>query len=1442
MSQTTLTNSPYHNSSLFSGYYLDERIDDLEGWDCDPNAQDAFEKLQHLWELEGELLPGYKEDELLDSWIDEVLDILGFGTQSETTVPGGGGYNDRLLFDSEETRREAAKRALDGDNDAMYGKASAVLEAKQWNADFNSKLDEQRSYRDASHQIKYYLERTPERLQWGILTDGKKWRLYGTKDYATEIYYEVDLPELLESGDLRDFKYFYAFFRPEAFHETAGTTFLDTVWNESETAAQELGEDLQDNVFTALRVLGEGFIHTNDLDIDPDDEDARQELKEQSLVLLYRLMFVLYAESRGLINPDDPRAQAEFDENFSLDQVRLDIHERVTSGDSYDDYSGYATQIWGQLEDLFRLIDEGEDDLGIPPYNGGLFDADDHVFLAENEVADRYIAEVIHRLGTTADEDDNPVLADYADLDTRHLGSIYEGLLEHEFRIAPEQYAAVAENSGQVWKPATEVSVAEAVETVNKGDLYVVNDEGERKATGAYYTPDYVVSYIVEETIDPLLDEIRTELEADGLDPSDQAYFARFYSEVLDLKIVDPAMGSAHFLTSATAYLTEQVMEIVREQEKQGRDEQALRRTIAKECIYGVDINGMAVELGKLSMWLETLAADQPLAFLDHHLKAGNSLIGSDVTKVLSDDTQKEDGQLTLTQVAARARRQTLDHVMDLMGELLDIDNETLADIKSMEQIYDEIRSDALYQRLFEIANVYTAEQFGLDVPRDEDNSGNEDVYRMMAKAIEDSEEWAEIRQQDWFRTAQEMADDEDFFHWELEFPEVFFDEDGEKLAGAGFDAVVGNPPYAPIQRMREEDTSYYNQQYQSASGNYDLYVLFTEKGTDLIEDSGQFGFIIPNKLFQVDYGESLRENLATNNLVSGVVDFGSNQVFAESATTYTTLLFLQGDERETPFEYWKLRDGSDPASISQLQESDQWLKNTFRNDDLSESVWAFQPEEISSIIDQAKDCSITLGQLASGISRGTSSGRDKVFELEVEGETEQDLSCTSKAEDNAFTIESDAVRRPIHSTDFEKHAFLGTEKKRLIWPYDSEYNLLSENEFKSSYPNTWEYLNRHRESLESRADFSKWYGYSAPRNLEVHDSAEILIPLLADGPSFSKYPEPQSDYILMASGGFSISLEEESNYSKDYVLSLINSRLLFLCLQSISNVFRGGYITCTKQYFQQLPIRTIEFETPDAKRTELVENAIEIFSKDGKSESEIRGLVREHLSGEEQYTDVVHDILSYLTGQTSDYRSQRNACNLSLRDHLGTYSDGQTLADVGLAQPPEGSANSILQETTEQKPNLRTGRAEVNRESNTVEIRLTARYKPDDEDAYETDQWGYTETEPLPALRITDLTDAEADLIESFVPMAVDEANGFADFRETATQTNSLVDRLRALTLPAIKDVQQGLESYIEAKERADELEKKIDQTDELIDDIVYELYGLTDEDIEIVEEEVGK
>lgn len=1373
MSQATLSTEPYLNSNLFSGYYLDNRIDELEAWDCDEQAQEAFDELQELWDLEQDLVTSYKEDELLDSWIDEVLDVLGFGTLSETTLPNSGGYNDRLLFESDEKRRDAAMMKKDGNATGMYSLSSAVLEAKQWNADFTRRFNEDRSYRDASHQIKYYLERTPERLQWGILTDGRKWRLYGTKDYATETYYEVDLPELLVSGDLEAFKYFYVFFQPSAFRETAGTSFLDTVWNESETAAQELGEDLQDNVFTALRVLGEGFVETNDLDIDPEDEKEREKLKEQSLVLLYRLMFVLYAESRHLISPDDPDAKDDYRENFSLDQLRLEIHERIESGDTFEDFSEFSTSMWSRLRDLFRLVDTGQESLGIPPYNGGLFDDDKHEFLADHQVSDRYVAEVIYRLGTTETSEGSFVLADYADLDTRHLGTIYEGLLEHEFRIAPEQYAAVSADGGQVWKPATEVSVADAVETVERGELYVVNDDGERKATGAYYTPDYVVTYIVEETVDPLLDEIDSDLQDDGLEPSDREYFMRFWQRVQQLKVLDPAMGSGHFLTKATGYLTEQVMKVVREQELQSYDEQEFRRDIAKECIYGVDINGMAVELAKLSMWLETLATDQPLAFLDHHMKTGNSLVGSDITEVLSNGAEENGGQLTLVQAFAKVRERTLEHVMDLMADLLAIENKKLEEIKSMEAIYDEIRADPLYQRLFEMANVHTAERFDLKVP--------EDAYELMAQAIEDESEWAEIQEKDWFKTAQAMADDEDFFHWELEFPEVFFGGDGGKLEDAGFDAVVGNPPY-----VRQEQLSvakpFFSNRYSTFDSAADLYVYFIERCYETLREQGSLGYIVSNKFIHAEYGEELRSLLSTHTEIRQAIDFHSLPVFGSSVSAYPLILIF---DKGTPPESTQTLVAKVPSlNFDDLAAQVDGVSYEVPQDSFSEGNWRIQDPEISRTINRLVSNSDKLsGYLDIELRRGILTGLNDAFilgESELAGldpDTEHLYSLLKGRDIARYRVKYNnrhVIAIPSGWTKQKSGAT--TEEEAWEW-------------FKTEYPKLADHLSNYKSKAISRHDRGEcWWELRPCDYYKELENPKIVYPVIAKGPNFAM--DLQGHYI-----NDKLYAIPKEDYS---LLAVLNSTLTQFWVQAELSGLRGGYQEFRAVHVEKIPINTSIDE--NERLAELAEDAV-------------------------------------------IWRNKKESLNLSLLDHLGSYTDGKPLAKIGFLQPPENAADSILNETAEQKPNLRVGHAEVVHESPTsVEIRLTARYKPEDEEGHETDQWGYTETDPLPALRISDLTETEVDLIEAFVPVAVDEAGGFANFRETATKTNSLIDRLRSLTLPRVDDVEAGLADYIETKARAEELEAKIERTDGLIDEIVYELYGLTDEEIAIVEEAVGK
>lgn len=1395
MSQSTLPPTPYTNSSLFSGYYLAERVADLDEWDCDGEAVEAFEDLRDLYDEERDLLSTYNEDMLIDAWIDEVVEVLGFDKISETALPDGGGYVDGLLFGSTEDRRTAVSAKQGGNQATMYERASALVEAKQWDADFEGRFHEGRNYRDASHQIKYYLERTPDGVSWGVLTNGRKWRLYGTKDYETQTYYEVDLPELLETGNVEQFKYFYVFFRAAAFRETAGTTFLDEVWAESETAAQELGEDLQDNVFTALRVLGRGFVETNDLGIDPADEAARGELKEQSLVLLYRLMFILYAESRDLINPDDPDAKAEYVENFSLDKIRQEILDARESGETFDEaYSEYSTSLWSRLQNLFALIDEGEEDLGIPPYNGGLFDKSDHEFLAANEVSDRYLAEVIYRLSTTKSDDGEYVLADYADLDTRHLGTIYEGLLEHEFRIAPEQYAAVSEDGGQVWKPATEVSVADAVETVDEGGLYVVNDDGERKATGAYYTPDYVVTYIVEETVGPLVDDIEDELRADGLDPSDMEYFRRLWQSVKDLRVLDPAMGSGHFLTKATAYLTERVMSVVRELELQTFNEQEIRRGISKECIYGVDLNGMAVELAKLSMWLETLAADQPLAFLDHHLKAGNSLIGSDIEEIEeleSGDADTEEGQYQLGDFDIH-RRGTIEHLMEVYQEFLAIENENIEDVQAMKRKYREIEQDDLRQRLVSMANVHTAERFDLDVP-----SG---AYERMAGNLNDDAGWAKIETKDWFKTAQAMADDHDFLHWKLEFPEVFYGAEGEAREDGGFDAVVGNPPYIKIQNLKKanpEFVDYSMENFSSSGGRFDIYALFVEKGVELAHKSN-LGYILPNKFFESGGGEGLRELLQEAGALEGIVDFGKYQVF-EGVTTYTCILRLnQGSDS---FQYFEV--DSEPTDVDALRSIPS---SVIEIEELGSKNWALTGPKEREILDKMRVEGTEISEMLEYLSEGIVSGDNKVLFVEIVRRDTDYTRVRCELNDEEYVLESELVKPLLKGDDIHRYESPETDVG-VIYPYEikgGEHSLISEPRLKNEFPDTFAYLSEHKERLADRGTgnmrYNSWYALYRSREKQLFESQKLITPDICQKPEFMM---DDGGGVYLPDTGYGLVFEEEYEGYLVPFLAILNSKITWFYIYHTSPVLRGDFRRFKTSYLGPLPV-------PDLR--------------------------------ENVWKTELEDDLSNLANQRIAATKDLMQLNLELTEYLSFSSNGSSLNQTGLYQPPKNSGDNILAGTKEDYDSLRIGDARVTRTGdNTVAIEATARYKPENEADYETDRWGYTETGYLEAFRLTDLTERELDLIREFVPVAVDEAGGFANFRETATKTNSLINRLKKLTLPDPEAVADELDAYLEAKARAEELDEKIEQTDALIDEIVYELYGLTDEEIAIVEDAVA-
>ncbi len=1375
------------NRDLFSNYYLNEHLPETKAWDelTDDELREAKADIMELWDRERETAPKRNESQLEEKFIRPMFRKLGIPFEVEESTSRTQRRPDYGFFESEDAAREAFERREKGDD--FYKNAVAVADAKRWGRplDTRGSGEHERDFENPSYQIHVYLQETPAR--WAVLTDGRKWRLYySPTSHRLDSYYEIDLPTVLEEGDLEDFKYFYLFFRHDAFLEDAsGDCFLDDVYDESNVFARELGEDLQDNIYEAIKVLAEGFIKYPDSDLSEDDLDL---IHDSSLIYLYRLIFVLYAESEGrdLLDTNNEIYEA----SYSLNSLKQDIAEELDSPSSK--YRDWQNNLWDRLDELFKLIDQGSksrgiprEDLYIPAYNGGLFrtdpDEDDSAearFIANHQVGDAYLAEVIELL--TRSENGNgggKIFVDYSSLDVRHLGSIYEGLLEYKLHVADEQLA-VKDDNGEY------VSAEEDDEVVvEEGEIYLTTDSGERKATGSYYTPEYVVEYIVENTLGPLVENIRKDL-AGQTAHGEGGFAGEFADRIFELKVLDPAMGSGHFLTSAVDYLAR---EIIDAQEKQAaqegiqtvdeqRDINWARRQVAQRCIYGVDLNPLAVELAKVSLWLRTLAAEQPLAFLDHHLKTGNSLVGSDIETVLDNgdpDNGTDQGQLTLQESFDRTRRQSLKHVTDRFEDLLAIDNETLNDIKEMEAVYEEVRDDPLYQHLIALANVHTAEKFGLDVP--------DDAYKRMAEALQD-DSWESIEEQDWYRSAQVMAKNQHFFHWELEFPIAFYEQNGERKQDGGFDAVIGNPPY--VIEYDDEYKNYLEHNYDSFIRNNDQYTAFMQQGIQLCSNRGFFSFITPNTYLAGDYFDNLKKTITTETAIHQIVDFGIYKVFSDADVYCSIIVCEQCASQTEPQEVAvSLNEGPlennsriDYTTVS-ISPEDSWKPNHPIVTKCEEKA-EFTLGEIANV----KDVGFNYWTEGRGKTRGQGSIGDRVL-YSGERESEKDIPY-------------------IKGGDFDRYAEPSEPNNYLR--YDWEDQLDPEHDTFRFSP---EYL-KVNEKIVYRQTANK---IRATLDREGH---------LVD----------KTVHVVL--------LEENYKdvYSHEFILALLNSNLYNFVYMDMVNEVGRSFAQVKRYRIRQLPIRKIPLDNWNSFRSDL-------------SLEEYRKSLSEVTSNPFPSTpETVHELIIGTVNNIISWKNKYRGLNLNLLDYLGIPGDelpetkaGKTIEE--LQMPVAGVADTPMTGTTEDYEGLRIEKVSFADKDGRLVLSIDISYKIDEDDPRETDRWNRlaeSEFETYETMAFVGLSEVEKRLLCEFVPVAVEKAGGFAGFRRDATKTNSPLDRLKDLTLPSIDKVQTGLEQYIEVRERADKLEEKIQKSDQVIDKIVYDLYGLTDKEIKTVESTV--
>ncbi|MES2696342.1 MAG: N-6 DNA methylase [Verrucomicrobiota bacterium] len=626
------------------------------------------------------------------------------------------------------------------------------------------------------------------------------------------------------------------------------------------------------------------------------------------------------------------------------------------------------------------------------------------------------------------------------------VGSLYWPKSPYAFAVIP------ADILGHVY----EQFLGKVIHLTSDHKAHVEEKPEVRKAGGVYYTPTYIVRYIVEQTVGPLVQD-------------------KTPKQVEKLKVLDPACGSGSFLLGAYEFLLgwhldyylkndpaawakkkhPPLYETAPNAQGLGRGSgnwlltTAERKRILVNNLFGVDIDAQAVEVTKLSLLLKVLEGEarelqgkqldfhRVLPDLGNNIKCGNSLIGSDFYA---------------------------------QPDLPELDDEARLKINA--------------------------------------------------------------------------------FDWTHEFKPI--------MDAGGFNAVIGNPPYVRIQGFPPEQLAYFSSTYSAATGNYDLYVNFVDRAVSVMNKTGRLGFILPNKFIKTDYGEGLRTLLSSGKIVASLVDFGAEQVF--DATTYTCLLFLD----KTGTSQFRHATASASAKALELLAFQEMPATT-----LNSAPWKLGGQEIDRLLAKLTSQSKRLLDIPADMSRGSSTGDDEVFVL---------------ASGAASKLETSSLRIPLYAQDFNRYRFRPTGEWKVIFPYDLSGNnaqLITIGELRSRSPKTFDYLQAHQSTLQKRKQFREWHGYSAARNLKLHESAQIAVPLLANKGMFALIPESYRSKICpMASGGFTIALDKECPYKPEYILGLLNSKLLFWVLEQSSNIFRGGWITCTKQYFGDLPIRALDMSS----------------------------------------------------------------------------------------------------------------------------------------------------------------------------------------------------------------------------------------------------------------------
>ena len=665
---------------------------------------------------------------------------------------------------------------------------------------------------------------------------------------------------------------------------------------------------------------------------------------------------------------------------------------------------------------------------------------------------------------------------DFSVMDADVLGAVYEQYLGHVATIAKRR---VKEGQGQF-----DLGL----------DVSLEAEKGKRKEQGIYYTPKWVTDYIVKHTVGRFLDDHN-------------------HDENMKVRVLDPACGSGSFLIRAYDEL------LTYHAKTSGKPVSELdqwdRLPVLCANIFGVDLDGQAVEIARLNLLLRSLARREILPSLTDNIRRGNSLISGTETE----------------------------------------------------------------------------------------------LHKYFGKA------WNDKRP----------------FDWQHGFAPA--------VQGGDFDVVIGNPPYVRIQSLPRDEADYYRDHFASASGSFDIYVLFLEKGIELLKPGGRLGFICSSKFLKSQYGAAILQLIKQKCTVENIVDLSAQTVFAE-ATTYPAIVVLKKELSNAPLYYVSVPQGVTDSPVASVLDLEGLPSVVTDQEALARRIWP-PLAKADALWEKLTANAEPLGKMAERIFVGLQTSADKVYILEKLGDAGPGLlRVRSQATGKVHELENELLKPLLSGHDIKRYG-VPVPQRLLLFPYrvnEGKANLISVEDFAVAFPRCWQYLSWNRSILEERErgkfKGQDWYRFGRTQNLALHVLPKLAVPRLVMHLE-AVYDETGSFYLDNVDVG-GVILKDGSHKSYLYMLGLLHSQVLDSCFRRLSAPFRGGYRSANRQFIEPLPIRRIDpSSAADLKMRDdlvlLVEQMLVLQKKRQETQpectDEIHELNRQIRRTDEQIDDQVYDL-----------------------------------------------------------------------------------------------------------------------------------------------------------------------------------------------------------------------